>query len=308
MATLYTHKSSNIWKTWLLMAVFLVLLVVVGYFASLYFGNANILYIALVVSLFMNVLSYWYSDKIALSMAGARAVNMQHADEREIYRILENLSITAGLPTPRLFIIVDPAPNAFATGRNKEHGAVAVTTGLLQTLEKNELEGVLAHELAHIGNRDTLLATAVVILVGLVVVVSDVVTRSMIFGGGRDRENNQAGMVLMIIGIVFLILSPIIATVIQLAISRKREFLADSTGALITRYPEGLAGALRKISSFNAPMSHANNAMAHMYISNPFGAKAMSGISKMFMTHPPVEERIKALLGHSGGGDRGQVK
>jgi heat shock protein HtpX len=290
------------------MAVFLVLLVVVGYFASLYFGNANILYIALVVSLFMNVLSYWYSDKIALSMAGARAVNMQHADEREIYRILENLSITAGLPTPRLFIIVDPAPNAFATGRNKEHGAVAVTTGLLQTLEKNELEGVLAHELAHIGNRDTLLATAVVILVGLVVVVSDVVTRSMIFGGGRDRENNQAGMVLMIIGIVFLILSPIIATVIQLAISRKREFLADSTGALITRYPEGLAGALRKISSFNAPMSHANNAMAHMYISNPFGAKAMSGISKMFMTHPPVEERIKALLGHSGGGDRGQVK
>jgi heat shock protein HtpX len=298
MATLYTHKSSNIGKTWLLMAVFLVLLVAVGYFASLYFGNVNILYIAFGISMFMNVLSYWYSDKIALSMAGARAVNMQNADEREIHRILENLSITAGIPNPRLFIINDPAPNAFATGRNKEHGAVAVTTGLLQTLEKSELEGVLAHELAHIGNRDTLLATAVVILVGLVVIVSDIVTRSMIFGGGRDRENNQAGMVLMIIGIVFLVLSPIIATVIQLAISRKREFLADSTGALITRYPEGLAGALRKISSYGAPMTHANNAMAHMYISNPFGAKAMKGISKMFMTHPPVEERIKALLNH----------
>jgi len=298
MATLYTHKSSNIGKTWLLMAVFLVLLVAVGYFASLYFGNVNILYIAFGISMFMNVLSYWYSDKIALSMAGARAVNMQNAEEREIYRILENLSITAGIPNPRLFIINDPAPNAFATGRNKEHGAVAVTTGLLQTLEKSELEGVLAHELAHIGNRDTLLATAVVILVGLVVIVSDIVTRSMIFGGGRDRENNQAGMVLMIIGIVFLVLSPIIATVIQLAISRKREFLADSTGALITRYPEGLAGALRKISNYGTPMTHANNAMAHMYISNPFGAKAVKGISKMFMTHPPVEERIKALLNH----------
>lgn len=298
MATLYTHKSSNIWKTWLLMAVFLVLIVVVGYFASLYFGSANILYIALAVSLFMNVLSYWYSDKIALSMAGARAINMQNSDEREIHRILENLSITAGLPTPRLFIINDRAPNAFATGRNKEHGAVAVTTGLLEILDKSELEGVLAHELSHIGNRDTLLATAVVVLVGLIVVVSDLVTRSMIFGGGnRDRENNQAGMVLMIIGIVFLVLSPIIATIIQLAISRKREFLADSTGALITRYPEGLAGALRKISGYSAPMTHANNAMAHMYISNPFGAKAVKGISKMFMTHPPVEERIKALLG-----------
>lgn len=298
MATLYTHKSSNIWKTWLLMTVFLVLLVVVGYFASLYFGNVNILYIALIFSLFMNVLSYWYSDKIALSMAGARPVNMQDGNEREIYRILENLSITAGIPNPRLFIISDNAPNAFATGRNKEHGAVAVTTGLLKVLDKSELEGVLAHELSHIGNRDTLLATVVVILVGLVVIVSDIVTRSMIFGGGsRDRENNQAGMVLMIIGIVFLILSPIIATVIQLAISRKREFLADSTGALITRYPEGLAGALRKISSYSAPMTHANNAMAHMYISNPFGAKSVKGISKMFMTHPPVEDRIKALLG-----------
>lgn len=305
MATLYTHKSSNIWKTWLLMAVFLVLIVIVGYFASLYFGNVNILYIALVISLFMNILSYWYSDKIALSMAGARAINMQDGNEREIHRILENLSITAGLPTPRLFIINDPAPNAFATGRNKEHGAVAVTTGLLQVLDKSELEGVLAHELSHIGNRDTLLATAVVILVGLVVIISDMVTRSMIFGGGgRDRENNQAGLVLMIIGIVFLVLSPIIATVIQLAISRKREFLADSTGALITRYPEGLAGALRKISAYGAPMTHANNAMAHMYISNPFGAKARSGISKMFMTHPPVEDRIRALLGSGSTEER----
>ncbi|MEI6042702.1 MAG: M48 family metallopeptidase [bacterium] len=298
MATLYTHKSSNIWKTWLLMAVFLVLLVVVGYFASLYFGNVNILYIALIFSLFMNVLSYWYSDKIALSMSGARAIDMKNAEEREIHNLLENVSITAGLPTPRLFIIVDDAPNAFATGRNKEHGAVAVTTGLLKILDKSELEGVLAHELSHIGNRDTLLSTVVVILVGLVVIISDMVTRSMFFGGRRDRDSDsQAGNILMIVGIVFIILSPIIASIIQLAISRKREFLADSTGALITRYPEGLANALRKISGYGAPMIHANNAMAHLYISNPFGAKATNGIAKMFMTHPPVEDRIKALLG-----------
>lgn len=300
MATLYTHKSSNITKTWLLMAVFLAIIVAVGYFASLYFGNVNILYIALVISLFMNVISYWYSDKIALAMSGARKADLTNANELEIHRILENLSITAGLPTPRLYIIEDRSPNAFATGRNKEHGAVAVTTGLLSILEKNELEGVLAHELAHIGNRDTLIATVVVILVGLVAIVSDMVTRSMFFGGrgDKDSDNNQLKMILMIVGIVFIIISPIIATMVQLAISRKREFLADATGALITRYPEGLANALRKISANNTPLTHANNAMAHMYISNPFGGKAMSGLNKLFMTHPPVEERIKALLNH----------
>lgn len=280
------------------MAVFLSLLVLVGYFASLYFGNVNILYIALIFSLFMNVFSYWYSDKIALSMSGAREINLKDPEEREISRVLENISITAGLPTPALYIIEDHAPNAFATGRNKKHATIAVTTGLLQILDRNELEGVLAHELAHIGNRDTLLATVIVVLVGLIAIISDAMTRSMMFGG-RDREDNQANFILMIIGIVFLLLSPIVATVIQLAISRKREFLADSTGALITRYPEGLANALRKISSYTAPMSHANNAMAHMYISNPFGSKVAKGISKMFMTHPPVEERISALLGNN---------
>ena len=298
MATLYTNKTSNIEKTWLLMAVFFALICAVGYFAGLYFGNENILYFALVFSILMNIVSYWYSDKIALSMAGAKAIDMNNSDEKEIYRILENLSITAGIPTPRLFIIEDRAPNAFATGRNKEHGAVAVTTGLLQILNKAELEGVLAHELSHIGNRDTLLSTVVVILVGLVAMISNMVTRSMFWGGRRNKDSdNQLNQIIMIVGIIFIIFSPIIATLIQLSISRKREFLADSTGALITRYPEGLANALRKISSYDEPMIHANNAMAHLYISNPFGAGAMSGINKMFMTHPPVEERIKALLG-----------
>ena len=303
MATLYTNKSSNIEKTWLLMALFLVVLCAVGYFASVYFGNINILYFVFAFSLLMNFVSYWYSDKIALSMAGAKPIDLENPDEKEIYRILENLSITAGIPTPRLFIISDNAPNAFATGRNKEHGAVAVTTGLLQILNKSELEGVLAHELSHIGNRDTLLSTVVVVLVGLIVMISNIVSRSMFWGGGRRGRDsdNQAGQLIMIIGLVFLIFSPIIATLIQLAISRKREFLADSTGALITRYPEGLASALRKISSYDAPMIHANNAMAHLYISNPFGAGARSGLNKMFMTHPPVEDRIKALLGDKSG-------
>ena len=295
MATLYTHKSSNIEKTWFLMFLFLIIIVAIGYFASIYFGTYTILYFCLILSIVMNFVSYWYSDKIALGISGAIPINQNNTEEKEIYRILENLSITAGIPTPKLYVIQDEAPNAFATGRNKEHGAIAVTTGLLKILNKTELEGVLAHELSHIGNRDTLLSTVVVVLVGLVVMISHMATRSMFFGGGRDREGNQ---IVMILGLILLVLSPIIATLIQLAISRKREFLADATGALITRYPEGLASALKKISQYDMPMIHANNAMAHMYISNPFGAEALEGVNKLFMTHPPVEERIKALVGN----------
>ena len=244
----------------------------------------------------MNFASYWWSDKIVLSMSGAKPAD--HNSNMELYHLVENLSITAGLPMPKIYLINDPAPNAFATGRDKKHAVVAVTTGLLGMLNKNELEGVIAHELSHIGNRDILLQSAVVVLVGLIAILSDMFIRSRFLFGSRDDDNKASG-ILAIVGVIFIVLSPIIATLIQLAISRQREFLADSSGALLTRYPEGLASALQKIGSYSAPMKKASNAMAHMYISNPFGARAVKGISKLFMTHPPVEERIQALRGMS---------
>lgn len=303
MATLYTERSRNISKTWLLMALFLVLISTVGYVLSLRYGNPGILYMAVIFSFLTNIVGYWYSDKIALSMAGAELVDLSHSSspsrDKEILRIVENIALTAGLPTPRTYIIQDPAPNAFATGRNAAHGAIAVTTGLLNMMEKNELEGVIAHEMAHIGNKDTLLSTVVVILVGLLSIMSDMFIRSSLFGR-RDNEDNRGGA-FAIVGVILLVLSPIIGTIIQLAISRRREFLADATGALFTRYPEGLAGALRKIEAYSKqggePLAHASNATAHLYISNPFGQGALEGLHKLFMTHPPTEERIKALLG-----------
>lgn len=295
MATLYTQQSKNIQKTWLLVGVFLAIILGLGYFLSVYYSNPSILVIAFIFSLVMNIASFWFSDKIAL--ASARAVPADEQQYLELHRIVENLAITAGLPKPKVYIIPDMAPNAFATGRNKEHAAVAVTEGLLQLLTKTELEGVIAHELSHIGNRDILLQSMVVVLVGFISLLSNMFLRSMAWGGGRrDDGERQGGNILAIVGIVLLILSPIIAQLIQLAISRKREFLADASGALLTRYPEGLASALQKISGAGMVMKSANNATAHMYIANPFGPKALSGISKLFMTHPPVEERISALL------------
>lgn len=292
MATLYTQQSKNVRKTWLLVGVFLSIVLGLGYFLSVYYNNPSILIVAFVFSLIMNIASFWFSDKIAL--ASARAVPADEKQYLELYRIVENLAITAGLPKPRVYIIPDMAPNAFATGRNKEHAAVAVTQGLLQILDRNELEGVIAHELAHIGNRDILLQSMVVVLVGFISLLSNIFLRSMAFSGGGDNDKKGSNA-LAIVGIVLLIISPIIAQLIQLAISRKREFLADATGALLTRYPEGLASALKKISSAGIPMQNASDATAHLYISNPFG-KAMNGLHKLFMTHPPVEDRIKALM------------
>lgn len=282
------------------MSVFLVLLVGVGYALSQVYVNSNILYGFVIFSILMNVVAYWYSDKIAL--ASSKAVPAEGSEYLELHRIVENLAITAGLPKPRVYIMNDPAPNAFATGRDPKHAAIAVTTGLLAIMDRNELEGVIAHELSHIGNRDILVATVVVVLVGLLALVSDFFSRSMLWGGGsRSNDREGGGQVAMILGIVAIILAPIVATLIQLAISRKREFLADASGALLTRYPEGLASALQKIGAYNRPMQHASTATAHLFISNPFGPKA-GFLSKLFATHPPVEERIKALL---GAGDKG---
>ena len=291
MATLYTQQNSNIKKTWLLMTIFFVVVISMGWIFSDVFKNTSILYFAVIFSLIMNVGSYWYSDKIALKMSGATPADKTKF--KDLHNIVENLSITAGLPKPKVYIIQDSSPNAFATGRNAKNSAVAVTTGLLNILDRSELEGVIAHELSHIGNRDILLSTIVVVLVGFVALLADWFRWSLWFGGNRNSENN-GGNIMMIVGIILAILAPIAVTLIQLAISRKREFLADASGALLTRYPEGLASALKKISNSNIPLKKANRATAHMYIANPFKAK---NVSKMFMTHPPVEERIKALVG-----------
>ena len=296
MATLYTQQSKNVSKTWLLMSVFFVVIILIGFFFSQYYGDVNILYFFVAFSLIMNITSYWYSDKIALAMNHAREIKKE--ENPDLWNIVENLAITAGLPMPRLYIIEDGAPNAFATGRNKEHAVVAVTIGLLQILDKSELEGVIAHELSHIGNRDILLSTVVVVLVGFISVLAHFFTRSLFFGRGRSNDSDRGGLgtILMALGVIFTALSPIIATLIQLAISRKREFLADASGALLTRYPEGLANALLKISKYSKPMTYANKATAHLFIANPFGNISRRA-SSLFSTHPPIEARIKALLG-----------
>lgn len=281
------------------MTAFFVIIIFLGWFLSQYYGSPDILYFAVFFSVTMNVVSYWWSDKIVLAMTGAKPASRE--EFFDLYTVTENLSITAGLLMPKLYVIRDSAPNAFATGRNKEHAVVAVTAGLLQLLDKSELEGVIAHELSHIGNRDILISTVVVVLVGFITLLADFFMRSLWFGGGRrERGGGQLGAILMLIGVVLTILSPIIATLIQLAISRKREFLADASGALLTRYPAGLASALRKIGTYSRPMQKANHATAHLFIANPFGRKengSVGFLTKIFSTHPPVEERVKALLG-----------
>jgi heat shock protein HtpX len=297
MASLYTHQSRNVVKTWVLMSLFFVVIILLGWFISYYYQSPAILYFAVFFSIAMNLASYWWSHKIVLAITGA--VPARREEFFDLYTITENLSITAGLPMPTLYVIRDAAPNAFATGRDQEHAVVAVTTGLLAMLDRSELEGVIAHELSHIGNRDILISTIVVTLVGLVTLLADFFLRSLWLGGGnRDRGGGQLGALLVIIGIVLTILSPLIATLIQLAVSRKREFLADASGAILTRYPEGLANALRKISSYTRPMQKANHATAHLFIANPFGGGRTHGfLNKIFSTHPPVEERVRALLG-----------
>lgn len=275
------------------MIMFFIVVMGLGWGASYYFNSPLILYIAVFFSIAMNVGSYYVSDKIVLKMSGAREITRN--EHRELWNIVENLSITAGLPMPKLYVIEDSAPNAFATGRNPEHSVVAVTSGLLKILERNELEGVIAHELSHIKNRDMLLMTVAVVLLGFVVLLSDFFIRATIYGGNGNRDG-RIQIVMMVVGIALAIFSPIIAKLIHFAISRKREFLADASGALLTRYPEGLASALEKISNHGVPLKKANHAMAHMYISNPFGAKG-GRMNKMFLTHPPVEDRVKALVG-----------
>src|SRR3989344_3924754 len=297
MSGLYQHKDSNIRKTWLLMTVFFVLVIFIGWLFGYVYNSPGILYFAVFLAVFMNFFAYWYSDKVALAMSGARPASKEK--HLELFRIIENLSITAGLPMPKFYVMHSPQINAFATGRNPEHAAVAVTEGALVKLNKNELEGVMAHELSHIGNRDILISTVVVVLAGLIAILADWFLRMTIWGNlGRSNNNRQGGAIILLLGIAVAILMPLVATVIRLAVSRKREFLADASGALLTRYPEGLAGALEKIANDEAPMRHAHSGTAHLFISNPFKGKQKSNwFAQLFLTHPPVEERIKVLRG-----------
>jgi heat shock protein HtpX len=288
MATLYTQAERNVRKTWILMTSFLIFIIFLGWIFSQVFDSPLILYIAVFIAFFQSFISYWYSDKIVLAMNRAKEVKKE--DNPELYRIVENLCIGAGLPLPKIYIINEDQPNAFATGRDKNHAVIAVTRGLLERLERVELEGVIAHELAHIGNKDMLLQTITVTLVGFVAILSDWFLRLSRFSYKREREKGSE--ILFIFAILAAILAPIAAQLIHFAISRKREFLADATGALITRYPEGLARALEKIASYPYSMKVASNATAHLFIVNPFRG---SKIANLFSTHPPIEERIKAL-------------
>jgi len=302
MATIYTHKSANIRKTWLLMTLFFIVVIGLGFAIAEVYQNPAILYVAVLFSVIMNIVSYWFSDTIVLRLHHARPVDL--TKELELHRVLENLTITAGLPMPRFFVIDDPAPNAFATGRNPEHAVVVVTSGLLKILDRSELEGVLSHELSHIGNRDMLVSTVAVVLVGFVSIVSDMFLRSMWFHGSGDRDRGRAGAILMIIGIALAILAPLFAMLLHMAISRKREFLADASGVLLTRYPEGLAKALEKIGAHSRPMQTVTNATAHLFLENPFGSDSEGGegkktplLARLFSTHPPIIERVRVLRG-----------
>lgn len=274
------------------MTLFFLLVIAFGWVISRIYDNPIMLFVAFAFALLLNVFSYWFSDKIVLKLHKAKPVTRE--EYFDLWNATENLAITAGLPMPKLYVVEDSAPNAFATGRDKEHAVVCVTTGLLQILDKNELEGVIAHELAHIGNRDMLLSTIVVVMVGFIALISDMFLRSNFWNvPNRSRSEGRHDYW---IGIVLALLTPLAATLIQLAISRKREFLADASGALLTRYPEGLASALKKISQTPQPMRTANNATAHLFISSPFGNLKTSKLHNLFLTHPPVEERVRALM------------
>jgi len=294
---MYEQIASNKIKSALLVLFFIAFtFLVVWAFEELTGWGKGGLVLALIISLAMAVSGYYYSDKIVLAISRARPVTREEFPY--LYHTVEGLAIAAGIPTPRCYVIEDTAPNAFATGRNPKNSVICVTTGLLQKMNRLELEGVIAHEMSHIKNYDVLLQTVAVVMVGIVALLSDWMLRSFWWGGGRrrsrERSGGNAGAILLIIALVLAVLSPLVAQLIQLAISRRREFLADASGAMLTRYPAGLASALRKIAADPEPLEAANKATAHLYIVNPL--KNVGGkINKMFSTHPPIEERITAL-------------
>lgn len=293
MATIYTNIASNKRRSLFLVTFFVAFIIALGYVFAYALDVYWIFPAAIIFASVQAITSYWWSDRITLAISGAHEIEKR--DNPELYRIVENESIAAGLPMPRVYIIADSAPNAFATGRDPQHAVIAVTQGLLDKLEKVELEGVIAHEFSHIGNYDIRLSTIIVVLVGIVVLISDWFLRISFWGGDDDDNKNPY---FMVIGIALALLSPLFATMIQLAISRKREFLADSSGALLTRNPEGLARALEKISADREPLEVANKATAHLYIANPlkeYEGSRRGMFANLFDTHPDVNERIRIL-------------
>lgn len=300
MATIYTNISANKWRSVVTMTIFVALVIGLGYVFGVALRLAWLLPLAIVVAIVQSFSAYWWSDTVALAISGA--VQVDKAAAPELFRVVENLSITAGLPMPRVYIIDDPSPNAFATGRDPQHSAVAVTSGLLAKLDKPELEGVIAHEFSHVGNYDIRLSSIIVVLVGFVVLMSDFFLRYTFWGGGGRRNNNsgdgQVQMVLMLVGIVLALLSPLVAMLMQLAISRKRELLADADGALLTRNPNGLADALQKITMDPLSMRSSNKATAHLYIASPLhdsNGKPKGFMAGLFDTHPDPAVRIAKL-------------
>lgn len=294
---IYSAISANIWKSYVILALFVVFAGTVAYVigrATGYGPSAGVL--VFIIAIIYSFVSYFYSDKLVLATSGAHEIKKR--DHPELFRIVENLAIGDGIPMPRVYIINDPSPNAFATGRDPKHAAVAATTGIIERLNKSELEAVLAHELSHVKNYDTRLLAITAVLVGFIALLTDMFMRQLFWGGFRndDDRDSRSQLFFLVVAIVLAIIAPIIASLIQLAVSRKREFLADASGALLTRYPEALASALEKISSDPRPLKTASNATAHLFIVNPFKSKGFSGwLTGLFSTHPPIEERIKIL-------------
>ena len=293
--SIYEAAAANRWRTVLLIAVFAALVAVLAYFVGEYFapgGGVAALPFALALSGGSALVSYFAGDKLILAQSQARELGP--SEEPQLRNIVETLAIGLGIPVPKIYVIDDSAPNAFATGRDPQHASIAVTRGLLDKLDRTELEGVIAHELSHVGNRDIRVMVLVVVLVGTVALLADWMWRSMFWGRGRDRGRGGGGAIIAVIAIALAVLTPIVATLIQLAVSRQREYLADASGALLTRYPPGLASALRKIAADKEPLEVANKATAALYIANPL-KDAPAFFDHLFDTHPPIEERIKRL-------------
>ena len=296
--SMYDAQAQNRWRTVLLIVVFTLIVVAVAFvFGDILGGSSTagfaVIPFAVGLSGASALVSYFAGDKLVLGQS--RAQQVPEGEEKILRDVVETLAVGLGTPAPKLYVIEDPAPNAFATGRDPKHASVAVTRGLLEKMDRSELEGVIAHELSHVGNRDIRVMLLVTVLVGTVALLSDWLLRSMWWGGrSRDRDRGNAGAILLIAGLVLAILTPVIASLIQLAVSRQREYLADASGAFLTRYPEGLANALRKIAADEHVLAVANKATASLYIANPLKDHPFQ-FDHLFDTHPPIEERIKRL-------------